>query len=131
MKWVVVILMVLSGAVSADADHDLDIYSFGNVFVYDVFVQGGRELRFVSLVDSTDLMVLGQVTTRSDYPLASYGHHEHFLLVTFRNRVEIYGVQDLRNPSLVQRISLTDGNLPRFRSWTRIAKVDERYFIFS
>ena len=78
MKRAVVILIVLSGAVSVEADHDLDIYSFGDVFIYDVFVQGGREFRFVSLTDSMDLMILGQVTTRSDYPLASYGHYDHF-----------------------------------------------------
>ncbi|MDA0745322.1 MAG: hypothetical protein O2954_02315 [bacterium] len=112
------------------ADHDLDIYSFNNVFVFDLLVKDGRIINFVSLNDTTDLSVSGHVKTRSNFGLSSYGHHATSLLVAFHDRLEVYSLSAPDRPERIQVLPLEDENSrPLF--WPKIARSGDQFFIVS
>ena len=109
------------------ADHDLDIYAFRDVFVFDTLGHD-RVINLVSLQDSVGLKVTGKVISKSSYPLSSYGHYKNSLFAAFHDRVEIYDVEDLAQPELEQTVRLRDrdGNHPL---WPKLAKLEQRFFI--
>ena len=114
----------------SSADHELDIYGFDDVFVFDVLGRGGRIINLVCLQDSLDLAIAGQATTGAHFGLSSYGHHQESLLVSFHDRVEIYDVSDRSRPLLQQTVSLLD-DAGHHLQWPKIAKVGVRYFVVS
>ncbi len=110
------------------ADHDLDIYSVDDVFVYDLLIIGGREINFVVMQDSLDLFVISRVQTSSKYPLSSYGHYESNLLISFHDRLEIYDLSDPSTPVLFQILELRSKRGKPIR-WPEIAKIESAYYL--
>lgn len=104
----ILILGFCQPAGSSYADHELDIYAFQDIFVFDVLEKDGRTINFVSLRDSIDLAIVGRVTTGSHFPLCSYGHYKESLLVAFHDRLEFYDVSDPSMPRLEQVLALQD-----------------------
>ncbi len=124
------IWLVLIASSPVRADHDLDIYATGDVFVYDLLLKDGRIINFVSLRDSLDLVVVGHVKTDSYFPLSSYGHDGTTLLISFHDRVEIYDISQPALPVLEQVLKLRDPHGNHLR-WPEIAKLGSRYFVLS
>ena len=115
---------------SSYADHDLDIYAFQDIFVFDVLEKDGRTINFVSLQDSIDLAIVGRVTTGSHFPLCSYGHHKESLLVSFHDRLEFYDVSDPSMPRLEQVLALEDQE-GKHLFWPEIAKLGKQMFVLA
>ncbi len=90
------------------ADHDLDVYSFDDLFIYDTFGEPSRIFNVVVLDDKTDLKIAGQAKTTADYNVDGYANYRNFLIVLLMDQVEIY---DLNNPiqrTLVKTFMLQD-----------------------
>ncbi|MXX38811.1 MAG: hypothetical protein F4Z85_12250 [Gemmatimonadetes bacterium] len=115
---------------SSYADHDLDIYSFQDIFVFDVLEKDGRTINFVSLRDSIDLAIVGSVTTGRHFPLCSYGHYKEGLLVSFHDRLEFYDVSDPSMPRLEQVLVLKDQE-GKHLFWSKIAKLGTQFFVLA
>lgn len=48
------------------ADHDLGVFWFNDILVYDQFVSGGHEIRVIQMVDEEDLGIKAVLQTTSD-----------------------------------------------------------------
>lgn len=126
----ILILGLCQNAGSSYADHDLDIYAFQDIFVFDVLEKDGRTINFVSLRDSIDLAIVGSVTTGSHFPLSAYGHHKESLLVSFHDRLEFYDVSDPAMPRLEQVLALQDQD-GKHLFWPEIAKLGTQVFVLA
>ena len=126
----ILILGFCHTAGSSYADHDLDIYAFQDIFVFDVLEKDGRTINFVSLQDSIDLAIVGRVTTGSHFPLCSYGHHKESLLVSFHDRLEFYDVSDPSMPRLEQVLALQDQD-GKHLFWPKIAKLGTQFLVLT
>ncbi len=90
------------------ADHDLDIYWFDDLFIYDTFGKSGRIFNVVVLDDKANLKIAGQVTTPADYNVRGYANYKKFLIVLIMTRVEIYDLGNPTQPTLVKTFRLQD-----------------------
>lgn len=123
--------MLVAGA--AWADHDLDIYSFDNLFIFDTFASGNTYKRIFNIVvmdDTTNLKIAGQVKTTADYNVDGYAHYKNFLIVLLMNQVEIYDLNDPKNPVSVKTFKLQKRK-SRHTGWGGIAQDNNKYILLS
>ena len=75
-RWALVGCLVILPGIT-HADHDLDIYAFDDLFIFDTFAGPKpvrRQFNVVVLNDSTDLHVSGAVQTEIDFNVDGYAH---------------------------------------------------------
>lgn len=105
-----VVLVLLLGNV-VFADHELDIYSFDDLFIFDTFtndLQSRRMFNVVILSDTARLKIVGQVKTQVDSNVSAYSNYKNYLIVLLWNQVEIYDLRDPTNPTLAKSFSLQE-----------------------
>lgn len=100
----VLLLILFYSSTQLFADHDLDIYEFNDLFVFDTLGESKtREFNFVSLIDDDELKIVGKISTLADHDVDAYYHYNDYLVVLIGNRVEIF---DLSVPSKPVRVEL-------------------------
>ncbi len=130
MKYLLLILCIISLSFPVNADHDLDIYSFEDLFVYDKFGESiTRIFNIVTLRDEDELEIVGQISTLADKNVDAYSHYKNYLIVLIWNRIEVF---DLSNPKCPIRVKLYQ--LKEHKSWPgygRIVKNGNKFYILS
>ncbi len=108
-RWVFVGYLVLPSIIHAD--HDLDIYAFDDLFIFDTFAGPEpvrRQFNVVILNDSTDLHVAGSVKTEIGFNVDGYAHYGHYLIVFMMDQITIYDLRNPRRPKIARWYHLAD-----------------------
>ena len=131
MKSLLLSAFVILFACCVWADHDLDIYSFDNLFIFDTFIRDVSSRRFnvVILDDTTELKTIGQVETQADHNVDAYSNYKSYLIVLLWNQVEVYDLRNPIEPTLVKSFELQE-----HESWPgcgRIIKDDKKFLLLS
>jgi hypothetical protein len=112
------------------ADHDLDIYSFDDLFVFDTFTHEGRLFNIVVLNDADSLKIDGQIETNSNHNVDGYANYKNLLIVLLMNRVEVYDLNDPSQPILIKTIVLKEQG-PYPRGYKGIVQKNNTYLLLS
>lgn len=120
MKYFFIISAIFFIAQPVRADHDLDIYSFDNLFIYDTFSKGSglRTINIVVLDDKRTLKVSGSVRSNVDANVDAFSNYKNFLIVLLWNRLEIFDLGNPQKPYLVKTYKLE-----QHRSWPGFGRI--------
>ena len=126
-RWAFVVCLAILPSI-IHADHDLDIYAFDHLFIFDTFAGPKpvrRQFNVVVLNDSTDLHVSGTVQTEIDFNVDGYAHYEHYLIVLMMDHITVYDLTDPRCPDVARSFAL--GNQGRMSGYKGIRREDNGF----
>lgn len=131
MKYLFAILAILFIAQPVRADHELDIYSFDNLFIYDTFTRGSalKTIHIVVLDDNKPLEIAGSIQSRIDANVDAFSNYKNFLIALLWNHVEIFDLSNPKIPRLVKTYKLEE-----HRPWPgygRIIKEGNTFLLLS
>ena len=110
MKYLFAILAIFFIAQPVWADHELDIYSFDNLFIYDTFTRGSalKTIHIVVLDDNRPLEVAGSIQSHIDANVDAFSNYKNFIIVLLWNHVEIFDLSKPEAPRLVKTYKLEE-----------------------
>lgn len=110
MKYLFAAFAILFIAQPVWADHELDIYSFENLFIYDTFTKGSalKTIHVVVLDDNQPLEIAGSVQSHVDANVDAFSNYKNFLITLLWNQVEIFDLSNPEMPRLVKTYKLEE-----------------------
>ncbi|MBU0700059.1 hypothetical protein KKE26_01990 [bacterium] len=110
MKYLFAIFAILFIAQPVWADHELDIYSMENLFIYDTFTKGSalKTIHIVVLDDNQPLEIAGSIQSHIDANVDAFANYKKYLIALLWNYVEIFDLSNPKIPRLVKMYKLEE-----------------------